>query len=288
MGGRVRAGIGIGLVAAMVALGTTACAEDRSDHLSIDSPTYVPTSLPGGFGANPVDYRPARDGYTLTARAHDTTYTIRVRNRGDGDTTVDPAGLVGPLRRVTPRADGSIGWRDDVAAVTVTAIGPAGHTAAGLRTTAQHLVVAPQHVLDDLVAATRHDRGRENELDPVEFPHAGLVAPVSSYGRVGRASFLIESGPVSTGAQTTGMGGESPYQLFCWRDGSKLRTLVLAPRSTVVVPDVGIEVEHRYVPFNGTDAILLTTERTDEPSFAIGTPHHRLHRWTMHEDSLDL
>jgi putative aminopeptidase FrvX len=66
-----------------------------------------------------------------------------------------------------------------------------------------------------------------------------------------------------------------------------LRTLVLAPRSTVVLPDDGIDVERRYVPFNGTDAILLTTERTDHPGFAIGTPHHRLHRWTMREDARD-
>jgi hypothetical protein len=288
MRGRVRAGLGVTVAAVLVAVGTTACAEDRSDQLSIDSPTYVPTDLPGGFGANPLDYRPGRDGYTLTARAHDTTYTVRVRNRMDGDATVDPARLTGPLRRVTPRADGSMGWSDQVADVTVTAVGPAGHTELGLRTTALRLVVASQHVLDELVAATRDDRRREIELDPVEFPHAQVVVPTWSYGRLGRSGFSIRSGPVTTGSQTTGMGGESPYRLFGWREGRVLHALVLAPRSTVVVPDEGIDVERRYVPFNGTDAILLTTDRADERAFAIGTPHHRLHRWTMREDPLDL
>jgi hypothetical protein len=288
MGSRARAGIGLAVATMLVALGTTACTDDRSDQLSISSPTYVPTDLPGGFGANPVDYRPRADGYTLTARAHDTTYTVRVRNRLDGDAAVDPARLTGPLRRVTPRADGSMGWTDQVGAVTVTAAGPVGHTELGLRTIAEHLVVAPQRVLDQLVAARQRNRDREIELDPVEFPHAQLVVPTWSYGRLGRSGFTIKSGPVTTGSQTNGMGGDSPYRLFGWREGRVLHALVLAPRSTVVVPDDGVDVERRYVPFNGTDAILLTTERTDEPSFAIGTPHHRLHRWTMREDPLDL
>ena len=91
MGGRVRAGIGVVVAAVLVAAGTTGCAEDRSDQLSTEAPTYVPTSLPGGFGANDLDYRPGADSYTLTARAHDTTYTVRVRNRLDGDSAVDPA-----------------------------------------------------------------------------------------------------------------------------------------------------------------------------------------------------
>jgi hypothetical protein len=288
MGGRVRAGIGVAVVAVLVAIGTTGCSEDRSNHLSIDSPTYVPTSLPGGFGETAVDYDARDDGYTLTARAHDTTYTVRVRNRLDGAAAVDPTRLTGPRRRVTPRADGSMGWTDQVADVSVTATGPAGHTAFGLRTTAQHLVVAPQRVLDELVSARHRDRDREIELDPVEFPRAQVVIPTWSYGRQGRSGFTIKSGPVTTGSQTNGMGGDSPYRLFGWRDGRALHALVLAPRSTIVVPDNGIDVERRYVPFNGTDAILLTTERADEPTFAIGTPHHRLHRWTMREDTLDV
>jgi hypothetical protein len=287
MGSRVRAGIGVAVAAVLVAAGTTACTGDRSDQLSIDSPTYVPTDLPGGFGANPVDYRPRADGYTLTARSHETTYTVRVRNRLDGDATVDPARVAGPLRRVTPRSDGSMGWTDQVGAVTVTAAGPVGHFEIGLRTTAQHLVVAPQRVLDDLVAATRHDRSREIELDPVEFPHSGSVMPVMTYGRLGRAGFAITSGWTTNGSGTCGMGCDAPNRMLGWREGDLLRTLVLAPRSTVVVPDDGIEVERRYVPFNSSDAILLTTERTDEPGFAIGTPHQRLHRWTMREDSRD-
>lgn len=288
MRGRVRAGIGIGLLVALVALGTTACTEDRSDQLSIESPTYVPTDLPGGFGANPVDYRPGPDGYTLTARAHETTYTVRVRNRMRGATAVDPARLAGPQRRVTPRADGSMGWSDQVARVTVTAVGPVGHTEIGLRTTALRLVVAPQQVLDDLVDATRHDRRREIQLDPVEFPHAHTVFAVGSYGRIGRAGFWITSGWATDGSGTCSLGCDAPFRLQGWREGNVLKTLVLAPRSTVVVPDDGIEVERRYIPFNSSDAILLTTERTDEPSFAIGTPHHRLHRWTMREDPRDL
>ncbi len=287
MRGRVRIGIGTGVVVALVALGATACGEDRSDRLSIDSPTYVPTSLPGGFGTHPLDYRPGPDGYTLTARAHAATYTVHVRNRLDGDAAVDPARLTGPLRRMTPRADDTMGWADQVAAVSVTATGPAGHTELGLRTTAQHLVVAPQRVLDQLVASGRRGRDRELALDPVEFPHAGIVVPTWSYGRLGRSGFTIKSGPVITGSQTGGMGRESPYRLFGWREGKALHALVLAPRSTIVVPDEGVDVERRYVPFNGTDAILLTTERGDEPTFAIGVPHQRLHRWTMQEDPLD-
>lgn len=288
MRGRVPIGIGAVVVVGLVAVGATACTEDRSDRLSIESPTYVPTSLPGGFGAHPLDYRPGPDGYTLTARAHNATYTVRVRNRLDGDAAVDPARLAGPRRRVTPRTDGSMGWRDQVADVSVTAAGPAGHTEFGLRTTAQHLVVASQRVLDQLVAA--RDRGRDKELvlDPVEFPHAGVVVPTWSYGRLGRSGFTIRSGPVTTGSQTGGMGRESPYRLFGWRDGKVLHALVLAPRSTIVVPDDGVDVERRYVPMNGTDAILLTTERADEPTFAIGVPHQRLHRWTMREDPLDV
>ena len=97
----------------------------------------MPTSLPGGFGANALDYDARDDGYTLTAAAHDTTYTVRVRNRLDGDAAVDPARLTGPLRRVTTTADGTMGWTDQVAAVTVTAAGPVGHTELGLRTEEQ-------------------------------------------------------------------------------------------------------------------------------------------------------
>jgi hypothetical protein len=287
MGGRVRAAFGIVVVAVLVGLGTTACTADRSEQLSIEAPTYVPTDLPGGFGEHPLRYEPDAHGYTLAARAHDTTYTVRVRNRLDGDAVVDPARVAGPQRRVTPRADGSMGWTDQVAAVSVTAVGPVGHTEIGLRTTALRLVVAPQRVLDELVAATRHDRGVEIELEPVEFPHASTTVEIGSYGRLGRAGFWITTGWTTNGSGTCSMGCDAPERLLGWREGKLLKTLVLAPRSTVVVPDDGIDVERRYVPFNGTDAILLTTERADEPSFAIGTPHHRLHRWTMREDSRD-
>lgn len=280
--GRVAAGIA---VSALFVAGATECAADRSDRVLVDSPTYVPMSLPGGFGQHPLHYVERDDGYLLTARAHDTTYRVEVHTRADGATALDSARLASRFRRTRVRADGSMRWHDQVADVAITATGPPGHTARGVDWIARRMAIVPKRALDQLVAASRSGRRRAVTVDPIEFPGAKILVHHAMYGKLGRTSFGVKTGPVTNG-QSACMGCEIPENVWTWREGLVLYTFVLAPPGTVVVPADGVQVERRYDPINSSDAILLRTERSDHPHFVIGTPHHRLHRWTMQESIL--
>lgn len=281
---RVRAGWAVAVVSVLAAIGAAGCA-DRADDVVVDAPTYVPMSLPGGFGEHPLDYVERDDGYVLTARAHDTTYTVEVKTRVDDEVALDPARLATLHRRTAVQLDGHTGWRDQVGTVTISAKGPPGHAARGVDWIARRMAVVPKSTLDELVAASRDNKKREVKLDPIGFPSANVLIPRGTYGRLGRASFNVTTGKVTSGWSAC-IGCERPENVWSWRDGRVLHTFVLAPPGTVVVPDGGVQVERRYDPMNGSDAILLSTERTDHPRFVIGVPHRRLHRWTMQESIL--
>ena len=272
------------LASVLVAFGAAGCA-DRSDHVVVDTPTYVPMSLPGGFGEHQLDYVERDDGYVLTAQAHDTTYTVEVTTHANGEIALDPARLATFHRRTEAQTDGNTGWHDQVGTVRISASGPPGHTAQGVDWITRRMAIVPKSALDELVAASRDDTRREVELDPIEFPGAHVLIPHRTYGRLGRASFNVTTGKVTNGWSAC-IGCEHPENVWSWREGRVLHTLVLAPPATVVVPDEGVQVERRYDPVNGADAILLSTERTNHPRFVIGTPHQRLHRWTMQESIL--
>jgi hypothetical protein len=183
------------------------------------------------------------------------------------------------------RRDGSLGWRDQVAEVSIAAVGPSGHSRRGLMTIGARMVVVPRTVLERFVAATRADRRREVQLEPVEFPTANVLIPHRMYGRLGRAYNSITTGKVTSG--TSGCYGcDHPELVWGWREGGTMYTLVLTPLNTIVVPGPGVRVERRYDPTNGSDVVLLTTERSEDPHFLIGVPHPRLHRWKIQEHVL--
>lgn len=152
---QIRAAVVLGIVGA---LGLVACSGGAgasggiSGAATVESPTYLPADLPGGFGLNLVRFDRRPGGYALRVRAHETTYSVDVTNLKRGKVALRP-GQLAPLSERTVLLDGGmLHWRDAVASVTIMAVGPAGHWSSGLRTIGKRMVVVPQAVLDHVVA----------------------------------------------------------------------------------------------------------------------------------------
>ena len=191
-------------------------------------------------------------GYTLTRAADDTTYTVDVNKRGTKDPmAVAQKPLASSKARTALEPDGRVHWRDQVADVTITAVGPAGHTRRGLQTIGKRMVVVPQSVLNRLADATRAKRNRKVDLDPIEFPVGGVSLRRRCTAGWAEATISIESPSVIAGTGVC-FACDRVNWFTGWRDGGTTYSLVgVVPKMVVDAPQA-VTVERVFDPAAGS------------------------------------